>query len=243
MTRNMCAPVAMFQNQWCLSNETASALTLLTTGSPVGSINNLLAHYSSFSNPKEPVSQRVPGILPPPAQPRPSQPRSAQGHYALPSVHCGQREEHVCSTSLNLLVSLPQTDTDASREGLLQHPGREAISWTGLPGKDSPSQSGSWRVEAGGGHMGTSGHRRTKPQVPGSEAPLPWALSGGRRAGGSDRIPNCDCGPRGPHFGRLVSISGEASPALHCSCKADIAVLKGSARQGLSWSEIEVNSL
>ena len=219
-TRNICAPIAMFQNQWCLNNEIASTLTHLTTGSPVGSINTLLAHYGSFSHPKEPVSQRVPRILPPPTQPRPSERRSAQVRYALPSVHCGQSGEHICSTSLNLLVCFPQTDTDASRDVLLHHPGRKTISWTGLPGKDSPSLSGTWRVGPGGGHVVTSSHMENKAEgawVRG--APCLWALSGGRRASGSDKIVDGDCGPRGPHFGRLVSISGEASPVLHCSAK------------------------
>ena len=161
-TRNICAPTAVFQNQWCLNNEIVSTLTHLTTGSPIGSINTLLAHYGSFSHPKESVSQRVPQILPPPTQPRPSERRSAQVHYALPSVHRGQSGEHICSTSLNLLVCFPQTDTDASRDVLLHHPGRETISWTGLPGKDSPSQSGMWRVEPGGGHVVTSSHMENK---------------------------------------------------------------------------------
>lgn len=77
-------------------------------------------------------------------------------------------------------------------------------------------------------------------------APCLWALSVGRRAGGSARIPNCDCGPRGPHFRRLGSISGETSPALRCSCKADTAVLKGVpevSTPGLSRGETELNFL
>ena len=235
----------MFQNQWCLNNEAASALTHLTTGSPVGSIT-LLAHYGSLPQPKEPASRRVPWILPPPTQLRPSQRHLAQFHYARPSVHCGQREEHICSTSLNVLACFPQTDRDASREALLHHPGSETISWTGLPGKDSPSQSGTWRVEPDGGHVVTSSHVENKAAgawVRG--APCLWALSGGRRAGGSARIPNCDYGPRGPHFRRLVSISGETS-VLRCSCKADTAVLKGVpgvSTLGLSRGEIEVNLL
>ena len=116
--------------------------------------------------------------------------------------------------------SCPQADTDASRDVLLHHPGRKTISWTGLPGKDSPSQSGMWRVGPGGGHVVTSSHVENKAEgawVRG--APCLWALSGGRRASGSDKIADGDCGPRGPHFGRLVSISGEASPVLHCSAK------------------------